>query len=153
MLFIKGNFPFSFFLFLSSRYCKIESISSFTDSPRTPPERLLSTTSGCLKRLESIASWRRVCLNFYFVALKMSMFLSYFCVSSLFPWGFYSKIGYLPLPSPTFNVTPLKYSCFNILYGLLSTLKLLGVSEKNTSALIRLDQWLPLKHWEWYLLN
>ena len=68
-----------------------------------------------LKGFESKASCRRVCLNFYFVALKTSIFLSYFNVSSFAPLGCSSNTTYLLLFYAMFTFTPLKYSCFKIL--------------------------------------
>ncbi len=130
LVLIKGSFG-SFFLFLSSRYFKIESISS----PPYPTADLFdSITSICLNRFDSIASCFLVCLNFYFVALKTSIFLSSFCVSSLAPAGFYSKISSLFALSDTIMFTPLKKSCFKILYDPRNTLLQSASFERNSEA-------------------
>lgn len=127
---IKGSFG-SFFLFLSSRYFKIESISS----PPYPTADLLDyITSICLKRLDYIASCFLVCLNFYLVALKTSIFLSSFCVSSLAPVGLYSNISSLVALSDTITLTPLKKSCFKILNYGGNTLLQLASCERNSEA-------------------
>ena len=68
-----------------------------------------------LKILFSIASILLVCRNFSLVCLKRSIFLSSFDVSSLLPVGFYSKTTYLMGACISGSLTPLKYSCFNIL--------------------------------------
>ncbi len=56
-------------------------------SPSTP-DLFGSITSICRNKFDSIASFFLVCLNFYLVALKTSIFLSYFTVSSFAPPGF-----------------------------------------------------------------
>lgn len=56
-----------------------------------------------------MASCLLVILNFYLVALKTSMFLSYFAVSSFAPAGFSSKTTYFAFAYKSGNLTPLKY--------------------------------------------
>lgn len=57
----------------------------------------------------SNASCFLVYLNFYLVALKISIFLSYFDVSSFCPFGCSSNTTYFPTFSIVCTVTPLKY--------------------------------------------
>lgn len=98
---IKGNLFSFLLLFLSSNYFKIKSISSsLLEFPK--PERferllMILFLSKFLKGLGYRASCLLVCLNFSFVALKTSIFLSYFAVSSFGPLACYSNKTYLPL--------------------------------------------------------
>lgn len=114
-VFRNGSFVYRRLLFLSSSSFRIESMSS---SFVFATELLLFMSfflSTILKGFESYASCLRVCLNFYFVALKTSILLSSFTVSSFGPFGCSSNTTSLPMFYDTLTVTPLKYSCFKIL--------------------------------------
>lgn len=99
-VFRKGSL-FCFFLLPFSS----SSLISESKSSRSPPLLLFPASKFpnppfpmLLIGLFSMASCRRVCLNFSFVALNTSIFLSYFIVSSFVPVGFSSNMISLFVP-------------------------------------------------------
>ena len=87
-----------------------------------------------------MASTLRVCLNFSFVALKTSIFLSYLKVSSLLPPGFSSKIISFAGLSASGRTHPLKYSCRRSLPYKRITQLLLASSWRGILAFVQANQ-------------